>query len=385
MINLFQPQVGELESTAITEVMDSRWIGHGPRTTAFEEEFARHLKVEPEHVLFLASGTASLFLAVELLGLGLEDEVVLPSVNFVAAANSVLASGATPVFCDVDERTLNPSVEDVAAVVTPRTRAVIVLHYGGHPGDITAITRFCAQRGLELIEDAACSVASRVDGRAVGTFGNMAFWSFDAMKVLTTGDGGMLYIRDRERAEQARRLAYHGLAVSSGLRGARIAGQWWKMDVAEPGRRIIGNDLTAAMGSVQLGRLTEFITRRRELTELYDYHLEGVEGLDLPPPPLAGHESSYYFYWVQIDADLRDDVAADLFRAGIYTTFRYEPLHFVPIYGFTGSLPHTERLARRTLCLPLHPGLSNEDVSTVSAELIRSLAHRRASVQTADN
>jgi aminotransferase len=373
MIHLFQPQLGDAEISAMADVVHSRWIGHGPRTAAFEAAFASHLGVDPDRVLFLASGTASLFLAVELLELEPGDEIVMPAVSFVAAANAAVARGARPVFCDVDERTLNPSLEQLAAVVTPRTKAVIILHYGGYPGDVAAIAGFCRDRGITLIEDAACSVASSVHGQPCGTFGDLAIWSFDAMKVLTTGDGGMLYVRDKQLALRARRLAYHGLRHLSGLSGSRVSRQWWKLDLKEPGRRIIGNDLTAAVGLVQLERLPQIVARRKEIAELYDRELADAPGLRVPPPLPAGHQSSYYFYWLQFSGDIRDAVAADLLAADIYTTFRYEPLHHVALFGHTGALAATDRLARSTLCVPLHPGLSDADVHTVVAQVRKAV------------
>ncbi len=184
MINLFQPQVGAEELDAVAQVFQDHWLGHGPRTKAFEAAFAEHLGVAPEHVVFINSGTSGLFLATELLDLEEGDEVVLPSLSFLAAANAIMTSGG-PVFCDVDPRTLNPTLDDIEQVLTDRTKAVIVLHYGGYPGDIVRIAERCRELGITLIEDSACSVASRVDGRAVGTFGDLAMWSFDAMKVLS--------------------------------------------------------------------------------------------------------------------------------------------------------------------------------------------------------
>lgn len=381
MIHLFQPQVGPEELDAVARVFTDRWLGHGPRTVAFERAFAEHLGVGAEHVVFINSGTAGLFLAVESLGLRPGDEVVLPSASFVGAANAVLSVGARPVFCDVRPRDLNPGVEDVERALTPRTRAVVVLHYGGYPGDIVRIAARCRERGLTLIEDAACSVASAVDGRAAGTFGDLAMWSFDAMKVLVTGDGGMVYARDAEQARRVRRLAYHGLTQPSGLGHARVSARWWELDVPEPGRRVIGNDMTAAIGAVQLRRLPELLARRREIVARYDRELAGVPGVATPPPLPEGHTSTHYFYWVQLDPEIRDRVASDLLAAGIYTTFRYAPLHRVPAYGDEGpELPHTDWAAERTLCLPLHPGLSDEEVSTVADALRSSVAARRARV-----
>ncbi len=381
MIHLFQPQVGKEELDAVAEVFADRWLGHGPRTEAFERSFAEHLGVGAEHVVFINSGTAGLFLAFESLGLAPGDEVVLPSLSFVAAANAVLATGARPVFCDVRPRTLNPSAEDIERAVTPATRAVLVLHYGGYPGDVVRIAEFCRERGLTLVEDAACSVGSAVGGRAAGTFGDLAMWSFDAMKVLVTGDGGMIYVKDPEQARRVRRLAYHGLVRTSGFAHAGAASRWWEIDISEPGRRVIGNDLTSAIGAVQLRRLPELIGRRREIVARYDRELAGADGILTPPPLPEGHTSTYYFYWVQLAPGIRDQVAGDLLAAGIYTTFRYAPLHEVPVYAAgQQELPQADWAAGRTLCLPLHPGLSDEDVSTVAAALRRSVAERSAQV-----
>ncbi|MDA5286782.1 DegT/DnrJ/EryC1/StrS family aminotransferase [Streptomyces sp. NPDC054904] len=378
MIHLFQPQTGDEELAAVAEVFADKWLGHGPRTKAFEAEFAAHLGVDAQNVVFLNSGTAGLFLALECLDLEEGDEVVLPSLSFLAAANAVLAAGARPVFCDVDPRTLNPDAAHIESALTERTKAVIVLHYGGYPGDVKAIAELCRDRGVTLVEDAACSAGSRVDGRAVGTFGDLAMWSFDAMKVMVTGDGGMLYVRDPELAARARRLAYHGLAQPSGFGHAKVSHRWWELDIPEPGRRVIGNDMTAAIGRVQLRRLPEFVTRRKEIVDLYDRELAGAEGIEPPPPLPEGHESTYYFYWVQLDDAIRDEVAGELLAAGIYTTFRYAPLHKVAAYRSEGQeLPSSDVASGRTLCLPLHPGLSDDDVRTVAATLRKAVDARR--------
>jgi aminotransferase len=376
MINVFQPSLGTDELRAVAEVFESNWLGHGPRTRAFEAEFATHLRVSPAHLVFINSATAGLFLATELLRLGPGDDVVLPSISFVAAANAVAASGARPVFCDVDPRTLNPRPADVAGAVTPATRAVLLLHYGGYPGQVDEIARLCRDQNITLIEDAACAVTSRIGDRACGTFGDLAMWSFDSMKVLVTGDGGMLYVRDPQLAQRARRLAYHGLEQASGFAAAKVSHRWWELNVQDFGRRVIGNDMTAAIGSVQLRKLAAVRDRRREITEAYDQLLADAEGIRRPPCLPAGHTSSYYFYWVQLDPRIRDQVAADLLDRGIYTTFRYPPLHRVPAYGGTEQLPASDEAAESTLLLPLHQGLDDTDVRTVAGELRKSVEHQ---------
>jgi aminotransferase len=370
MIQMFQPSVGAEELHAIGEVLDCNWLGYGPRTQAFEKDFANHLGVQPESLLFVNSATSALGLAMELLDLGPGDDVVLPSVSFVSNANTVAATGARPVFCDVDARTLNPSVAHIAAALTPRTKAVTVLHYGGHPGDVIAIAALCRERGIPLIEDAACSVGSSVGGKACGTFADIGIWSFDARKIITTGDGGMIYVRDPEMALRAHRLAYHGLDNRSSFAAAsKEPRRWWDQTIHEVGRRLIGNDLTAAIGRVQLRRLPDFISRRGAIIDTYDQLLADAEGIQLRPQLPVGHVSTNYFYWVRLDAGLRDSVAEDLLRHGVYTTFRYPPLHKAPLYRADVDLPGTDEAAATTLLLPLHQALSDADVRQVAAEL----------------
>jgi aminotransferase len=380
-INVFQPSLGDEETAAVAEVFASNWLGYGPRSKAFEAEFAAHLGVGAEHTLLINCATSGLFLAIELLELGDGDDVVLPSPSFVAAGNAVAASGARPVFCDVDPATLNPTVDHVVAALTPNTKAVLLLHFGGYPGDVAAIARLCRDRGITLIEDAACAVASRVDGQACGTFGDMAVWSFDAMKMLVTGDGGMLYVRDRALADRARRDAYYGMTESTGLSKAGRGARWWDLSVAHLGRRIVGNDMTGALGSVQLRKLPGFVERRREIAATYDRLLGGSPALRLPPPLPAGHESCHYFYWVRTDPVTRDRLAADLLDAGVYTTFRYPALHHVPIYGATHQvLPGADQAAEETLLLPLHQGLDDSDVKHIADVVLRSVSADRVTV-----
>ncbi|SDI17186.1 DegT/DnrJ/EryC1/StrS family aminotransferase [Nonomuraea jiangxiensis] len=378
MINVFQPALGERELAAVREVFESNWIGRGARTDEFETGFARHLGVGRQHVTSTNSCTEATFIAMELAGVGLGDEVVLPTVAFVGSGNAIAASGARPVFCDVDPRTLNPTVAHVEAVLTPRTKAVLILHYGGYPGDVVAIADLCAERGILLIEDAAIAIASRVDGRPCGTFGDMGVWSFDHGKIVVTVDGGMLYVRDPELAARAPKLAYLGMEQKSGYDQAlRARTRWWDFEVTSFSRRSVTNDVLAAVGNVQLSRLPEFIARRREIARRYDEGLAGLDGLLCPPPLPAGHESSYYMYWVQFEGGVRDEVARDLYERGIYSTFRYPLLHQVAAYGSEAVLPGAEAAAAATLLLPMHQALTDADVDRVIEAVRDRVSGRR--------
>ncbi|GAB3159444.1 DegT/DnrJ/EryC1/StrS family aminotransferase [Amycolatopsis sp. NPDC004378] len=383
MINVMQPALGEQELAAVREVFESNWIGRGARTQQFESAFARHIGVDPEHVTSTNSCTEATFIAMELLGIGPGDEVVLPTPSFVGAGNAIASRGAVPVFCDVDEATLNPRVEDVEAVLTARTKAVLILHYGGYPGEVARIAQLCRDRGIPLIEDAAVAIASTVDGQSCGTFGDIGVWSFDHGKIVVTVDGGMLCVRDPELAARAPKIAYLGMEQRSGYDQAmRAQTRWWDFDVTSFSRRSTTNDVLAAIGTVQLSRLGEFIDRRREVALAYDAGLADVPGLRVPPPLPAGHTSSYYMYWLQFEGGIRDQVARDLYELGVYTTFRYPLLHQVPAYGSSAVLPGAEAASAKTLLLPMHQSLSDADVDRVISA-VRQCTGRRIRVARA--
>ncbi len=379
LINVMQPCLGEQELAAVREVFESNWIGRGPRTAEFETRFAEHIGVGRDHVTSVNSCTEATFIAMELFGVGPGDEVVLPSVSFVGVANAIAARGARPVFCDVDAATLNPRLSDIEAVLTPRTKAVVVLHYGGYPGEIVAIAELCRERDIKLVEDAAIAIDSRVDGQACGTFGDVGVWSFDHGKIVVTVDGGMLYVRDPELAARAPKVAYLGMEQRSGYDQAmRAQTRWWDFDVTSFSRRSTTNDVLTAIGNVQLSRLPEFIARRKEVAARYDAGFADLAGLRCPPPLPPGHETSYYLYWVQLDPAVRDSVARDLYARGVYTTFRYPLLHRIPAYGSTAVLPGADAAAASTLLLPMHQALSDDDVSRVVAAVNECVTTRTA-------
>jgi aminotransferase len=378
MINVFQPSLGAQELAAVQAVFESNWVGRGEQADTFETAFARHIDVGRKHLTSVNSCTEATFIAMELAGIGPGDEVVLPTVSFVGVGNAIASRGARPVFCDVDLRTLNPTVADVEAVLTSRTKAVIILHYGGYPGDVVRIAALCRDRGILLIEDSAIAVASKVDGVACGTFGDMSVWSFDHGKIVVSVDGGMLYVRDPELAERAPKLAYFGLEQKSGYDQAlRRRTRWWDFEVSSFSRRSVLNDVLAAIGNVQLGRLPEFIDRRRAVAAQYDAGLADLDGLLCPPHLPSGHESSYYMYWVQLDGGIRDEIARDLYERGVYTTFRYPLLHKVKAYGASGTaLPNADAAADRTLLLPMHQALTSDEVARTIAA-VRDCVRRR--------
>lgn len=366
MIQVFSPALSTEELAAVAHTFDTNWPGKGPKVTELEAAWSTHINASPAHIVSVNSCTEGLFTAVQLLDIGPGDEVIIPTIHFVGAAQAVLSASARPVFCDVSPRTLNTMAECIQAKITNRTRAIILNHYGGVPCDMNEImTLLQSHPRIKLIEDAANAPASTFNGQAVGTFGDIGVWSFDSMKIISCGDGGMIWFRDRELADKARKLLYLGTSEGSGLSSDKA--RWWEFEVEiEGARRSVMNDLAAAVGLEQLRKLPQFIERRKNIWYQYDkfFHELRLKGL-----PYVWSENldpfkstmCFYFYWVQTPR--RDELARYLRANDIYVTFRYYPLHWA--YKTGDSLPGAEKAARETLLLPLHQGLTDSDVSYV--------------------
>ena len=202
IINVFQPQLGNDELKSIKRVFKSNWLGKGKITDEFEMEFSSYLSVKNELIKSTTCCTEGLFQSMRLLNIGQGDEVILPTISFIGAINAIVDSGATPIFCDVDAHTLNATAETISEKVTSKTKAVIIIHYGGYPCSMDDIIDLTDKYDIYLIEDSACSIASKYKGQNCGTFGDIGVWSFDAMKILVTGDGGMIYIKNPELSVQ---------------------------------------------------------------------------------------------------------------------------------------------------------------------------------------
>lgn len=361
MINLFQPDISDREVDAAAQVLRSGWLGRGQRTADFESAFALHLGVGQDAVVSTTCCTEGMFQAISAIGLGPGDEVVLPSISFIGAAHAVRASGATVVLCDVDPASLNPRAADVEAVLTSSTRAILVLHYGGSPGHVAAIAELARDRSIVLIEDAACGIGASSDGRPCGTVGDIGIWSFDAMKPVTTGDGGMVWARDPAVLERIR-LGVRLGGDRSGFDRHSEGTDWWVVDPPTHGRRAVMNDLAAAIGLVQLERLPGFLERRAAVVEAYDAGLASLPWLRCPPHDPGAAPT---FYWIQVGPSERGRLAQHLLEREVYTSFRYWPLHRTRLYDRGGLFPGASSAADSTLLLPLHNGIEDAAVSTV--------------------
>lgn len=362
MINVFQPCLGEEEVSALRNVIESNWLGKGKLTEEFESKFANHLSVDAKNIKTTNCCSEGLFISMDAFGIGAGDEVILPTTSFVGSANAIMHHGANISFCDVDRRTLNVTAADIEKRITKKTKAVLLLHYGGVPCEMDEIMEMADSYGIKVIEDAACGIYSTYKGRALGTIGDMGMWSFDAMKILVSGDGAALYFKDQEIAEKMAKYMYFGLESKSGFSNS-VDSKWWEFEVSSLGHRAIMNDMTASVALEQLKKLPSFIDRRSHIADMYNDLLKDEEWILLPPEAPEYDRLTHYFYHIQVDNDLRDELASYLRKNDIYTTYRYYPLHWVKYYGHSEEVyPEAEWAALHTLCLPIHQSLKNEEV-----------------------
>ena len=366
------PLLGVEEQEAAAAAIASGWIAQGPRVAEFEERFAA--AVGSELGVAVSSCTTGLHLALHVLGIGPGDEVVVPSLSFIATANSVRYVGAEPRFADVDPLTQNLTVETIAAATTPSTRAVILVHQAGMPADVDAVTTWCRDHDIALVEDAACAIGSTYRGRLVGAGAHLAVFSFHPRKILTTGEGGMIVTQDPEISTRLRRLREHGMSVSAADRH-RSGGAPVKEQYLEVGFNYRMTDIQAAVGLVQLDRLPGVIARRRELADRYAAGLADLPGVRTPSDPPWG-TTNFQSYCVLVDAEPgRDELMARLASVGISTRRGIMAAHLEPPYAAPPvSLPVTEHLTANTIILPLYHALTEAQVDRVVGEIRSVLA-----------
>jgi dTDP-4-amino-4,6-dideoxygalactose transaminase len=358
---------------AVAEAVGSGWWSTGPRVAAFEEAFARFLGAR--HAVAVSSGTAALHLSVIACGCGPGDEVILPSLNFAAAANVVRHAGATPVFCDVTgdgDPNLDP--RDVEAAVGPRAKAVVALHYGGFACDMDAVLAIAERHGLVVIEDAAHAPGATYRGRPCGTLGAVGCFSFFSNKNLPIGEGGMVVTDDFSLAERVRLLRSHAMTAVS---WDRHRGHATGYDVVATGFNYRLDEMRAAIGLVQLSRLEAGNAARARLAARYRERLHDVAGLTVPPADDARHDGSAHHLAAVVlrpGAD-REGIRVELKTRGIQTSVHYPPTHRFSAYRDVTCrpLPRTDELAERLLTLPLFPHLREDQVDDIADALLRAL------------
>jgi perosamine synthetase len=355
MVPLARPSVGSHELSAIEAVLRSGWLGMGPVVARFEEAVASF--VGSRQCVAVSSGTAALHLALEAVGVR-GAEVIVPSLTFVATVQAILAAGGRPVFADCREEDLNVDLEDVERQVTPRTRAILPVHYGGRPADLDRLLALARRYSLVVVEDAAHAFGSARNGRKVGSEGHLTCFSFDPIKTITCGEGGAVCTGNEAWAERIRRKRRLGIRRPRSSEGGR--GE----EVVEQGFRSHMNDVNAAVGLAQLERSAELVESRRRVVRRYDDAFRNLPGLKLLRHDVTAEAP--FCYTVRVRGGRRRAFMKALAADGIETAILYPPNHRQPAFArFSRPLPVTERIARQHVSLPLFAGMSDAQVDHV--------------------
>lgn len=378
-VTLADNTVGREEIDAVTAVLTGRWLSAGQVTRQFEEEFAAAAGVTD--AVAVSSGTAALHLAVLALGLAPGDEVVVPSLSFVASAAVVALHGGVPVFADIrGEHDLSVDPDDVLRLVGDRTRAIVVMHYGGAPAAVREVVAFARSRGIAVVEDAAHAPLVHLDGRVLGTFGDVGCFSFFATKNVTSGEGGMVLAHDPAVLARVRAMRSHCVSRPTWERHRSGTSGY---DVDGIGLNYRPSEVSSAIGRVQLGRLGEDRRLRRLLVARYRERLAGVPGVVVPAAP--AEDSAHHLATVLLPAGTaRDELQERLHDNGVQTSVHYPPTHLLSCYRTSLArrraavadrerLPVVEGLADRLLSLPLHARMTTDDVDHVVDSLAASL------------
>ena len=360
-IPLSSPDITQAEIDAVTEVLRTPHLSLGPQLAAFETALADRHGVP--HAVAVSSGTAGLHIALITLRIGAGDEVIVPSFAFIAVANAVSQVGATPVFADIDPVTLNLDPACVAEAITTRTRAILVVHTFGVPAQMDALRALATAHNLVILEDACEAIGASFQNRLVGTFGELSVFGFYPNKQLTTGEGGAVLARSSEHASRLRSLRNQG----------RAGTEW--LDHAELGFNYRLSELACALGRVQLTRLSEMLAMRQSAAQRYLDLLAAIPSLELPVSRMPDRTISWFVFVVRLPAEAdRDRVQSLLAAHGIATGRYFAPIHLQPAWRDRRraglSLPHTERIAGRTLALPLFNRITKEH----QLEVVEALA-----------
>ncbi len=373
-IPLMKPDLGDTEIALVAETIRSGWITQGPRVAEFEREFAAF--VGARHAVAVSSCTTALHLGLKILDVSHEDEVIVPTHSFIASANAVRYCGAKPVFVDIDPRTLNLAPDLIPAAVTPRTKAIMVVHQVGRPAELEAISAVAKQYELSLIEDAACAIGSEYRRRKIGHnhFSSLVCFSFHPRKIMSTGDGGMITTDNGEWARRLRSLRQHGMSASDLQRhqSARIVTE----EYVELGYNYRLTDLQAAMGLAQLRRLPQILARRRELAANYQHALGGMAQLELfdEPPHARWNQQTYLVRLKNATTVQRDALMQKLLDAGVATRRGIMSIHREACYlGAYGAqhFPESEQASDQCICLPLYAQMTEKEQGYVVEQIRR--------------
>lgn len=366
MVPVTRPYFDEAEERVLIEAVRSGWVAQGPRVKAFERAVAEYVQVP--YAVALNSCTSALQIALEILGVGPGDEVILPSFTFIATANAVVHRGAVPVFADIDPATYNIDPDDIEGLITEKTKVILPVDQVGLPADLEPILEIAKRRRLRILEDAACALGSTYEGRPVGGISEISCFSFHPRKVITTGEGGMITTREADLAAHAWMLASHGASVSDLARHQSESVVIEEYPVFGYNYRM--SDLQAAVGLAQLQKLDEILAKKRFWAERYHEAFASMEEVEIPFEP-EGVKSNFQSYLLRFRSDAgrrRDEIMNVLKKKGVATRRGVMAIHLESSYrnrfGYK-PLPETEKAARETITLPLYPQMTVEEQSYV--------------------
>lgn len=360
MLPVSRPATGKEELDAIERVMKTGWLGLGSVVFDFENLLKGYLGVK--NVIAVNTGTSAIHIALDAFGVGAGDEVIVPSMTFAATIQAILATGAAPVFCEVEADTLNVDVADIEKLITPRTKAIVPVHYCGQACDMDALLALAKPRGIKVIEDAAHAFGSSYKGRKIGGFGDAACFSFDPIKNITCGEGGAVTLNDDEIAEKIRRKRILGIDKDTWHRYRNE--RTWFYEVTDTGYRYHMSNISAAMGIEQFKKLDKFIARKREITKRYDQAFKGVPGLSVLR---NDYQDTAQFCYILRAENGRDKMMEFLKTKGVGSGVHYIPNHIQPGFKkYAGrALPVTEKVAEQIITLPLYYEMTEADVQLV--------------------
>jgi len=361
---------GKEEEQGVLRVLRSRWLSTGPVTERFEKAFSEYLG--GGHAIAVSNGTAALHLALASLDIRADDEVILPSLTFVATANSVLYVGAKPVVADIaGADDLNISPREIEKKITKKTKAILVMHYGGYPCDMQSILRIAKRRGLYVVEDAAHAPGAEYQGEKCGILGDIGCFSFFSNKNLVTGEGGMVVTRHKEWAEKIRKMRSHGMEA---LSWDKYRGRLSSYDLRGLGYNYRTTEIQSALGLVQLKKLDRNNKMRKKLVDIYRNELQRTREISIPFSRFEGTPSYHLFQILAAPLVDRNRVMEKLKDFGIQSSIHYPPVHLFSLYrnsfGYKkGDLPITEEMSQREITLPLHPRLDSGDVKWIAKKV----------------
>jgi dTDP-4-amino-4,6-dideoxygalactose transaminase len=364
-VPFFDLVLGDDEKKAAISVIESNWLTTGPKIKEFETAFSSVVGWNSDSIA-VSSATAGLHLSLHALEIGPGDEVIVPSLTFVACANAIRYVGAIPVFADINnELDWNMSITDAKEKITPRTRAIMVVHFAGHPCDMDAFTSLCQDNGLVLIEDCSHAHLGSWNGRPLGTFGETGCFSFYSNKNMTTGEGGMVVARDQRLVERMRMLRSHGINTST---YRRFKGHGYGYDVVELGYSYRMDEIRASIGLVQLGKLRGFTLERKARDKRYRALISTHLPMVRIPFPHENSESSFHIFPVLLpgNGEHRNEVLQAMGERGIQCSIHYRPIHtFSAYHSVKADVPVTDGIADSILTLPLFPGLTDGQMDMV--------------------